>query len=139
MTREQLAGGLSRDGFTVLRGDLPPLVLYNEKSPARRRAFTLAHEAGHICLEHRDDSPQNEAEANLFAANLLAPRILLWELKRVFGKISAQQICDIFTVSKQAAQLQLENFHGEFSRQERELLCSYGNLLPKPGEPKLGF
>jgi Zn-dependent peptidase ImmA (M78 family) len=141
MTREQLAEGLSRDGFTVSRGDFPPLVLYNEKSSAARRAFTLAHEAGHICLGHRDDSPQSEAEANLFAANLLMPRILLWELKRLRGKLCAEHACRVFLGSRQVARLQLLNLHGinSFGAAERELLRAYGNLLPAPGEPELGF
>jgi Zn-dependent peptidase ImmA (M78 family) len=141
MTREQLARGLSRDGFTVLREDLPPLVLYNEKSPMRRRVFTLAHEVGHICLDHRDDNPQNEAAANLFAANLLAPRILLWEIKRVCGGISEEHVCRVFLVSRHVARLQLINLHDieEFSAAEHKLLCAYRNLLPTPGEPELGF
>ncbi|MCL2068809.1 MAG: ImmA/IrrE family metallo-endopeptidase [Oscillospiraceae bacterium] len=139
MTRDELESQLGSDGFTVLRGDSPPLVLYNANAPVCRRAFTLAHEVGHICLGHRDDNPENEAQANLFAANLLMPRILLFELKRRYGHISAGYICRVFTASRQAAELQMRQTADEFSALERELLRAYAGLLSSPGEPELGF
>ena len=134
----------SLDGITILRAGRPPLVLYNGQAPARRRAFTLAHEVGHICLNHRDDNPQNEREANIFAANLLAPRILLWEMGRQNGNTApgTSQICNIFLISQRAAELQLRGLPDSseaFSDAEWCLLEIYKPLLPRANEPDLGF
>ena len=142
-TKEQITKSGSPDGVTIKHGDAPPLVLYNENVSLRRRAFTLAHEVGHIYLNHRDDSPQNEHSANTFAANLLAPRILLRELGRgrdIDACIS--QICDIFLISHTAVQVQLSclpDSQKAFSDIELQLLKIYKPLLPRRGEPYLGF
>ena len=49
------------------------LVCFREGGNPARLNFTLAHELGHIILRHRDNSPDEEAEADLFAECLLCP------------------------------------------------------------------
>ena len=68
---------LSEDAFTLpMNGG--HVICYNDSpavNPARRR-FSLAHELGHFALRHRRGSEAEEREADCFARNLLAPRLL---------------------------------------------------------------
>ncbi|MFR0557022.1 ImmA/IrrE family metallo-endopeptidase [Pseudoscardovia radai] len=48
-------------------------IFYNDAADYHRMRFSLAHEVGHIFLEHYDDNDVSEIEANLFANYLLAP------------------------------------------------------------------
>lgn len=67
-----------------------PLIAYNANHPPGRRRFTVAHELGHLLLDHLDSfhvdltvregaegrpgyNPAKEKEANAFAAELLMP------------------------------------------------------------------
>lgn len=52
--------------------DRPPVMLVNAGLAPDRYRFTLAHELGHLVL-HRLPSETQEKEANLFAAEFLAP------------------------------------------------------------------
>jgi Zn-dependent peptidase ImmA (M78 family)/transcriptional regulator with XRE-family HTH domain len=49
-----------------------PLVLLNVGTPAERQRFTLAHELGHMVM-HQVPHPDQEKQANSFAAELLMP------------------------------------------------------------------
>jgi Zn-dependent peptidase ImmA (M78 family) len=49
-----------------------PLVLLNLGTPAERQRFTLAHELGHMVM-HQVPHPEQEKQANSFAAELLMP------------------------------------------------------------------
>jgi Zn-dependent peptidase ImmA (M78 family) len=49
-----------------------PVVLLNTGTPAERQRFTLAHELGHMVM-HPVPHPQQEKQANAFAAELLMP------------------------------------------------------------------
>ena len=125
----------TRDGLTLRRkrgdGQLY-LVLYNEAAGSlRRRNFTLAHEIGHIYLEHADDGDEQERQANSFAAQLLLPGILVERLIRQ-GPLTAGDLCDIFFVSRQAAENRLRNMVGDlgYTDGDRALLDRFGGLLP---------
>jgi Zn-dependent peptidase ImmA (M78 family) len=49
-----------------------PIVLLNQGTPAERQRYTLAHELGHMVL-HRTPHPEQEKQADKFAAELLMP------------------------------------------------------------------
>lgn len=49
-----------------------PVVLLNHGTPAERQRYTLAHELGHMVL-HQVPRPEQEKQANSFAAELLMP------------------------------------------------------------------
>ena len=105
----------SKDSYTYCQekdNTLRFLIIYNSKiySIARIR-FSVAHELGHIFLNHFSSNCSNlsekeysvyEAEANTFANELLIPPSLLNE------SASADEIYKHFDVSKQAAQVSLE-------------------------------
>ncbi len=83
------------------------LIIYNEKKNARRIYFSLAHELGHILMNHvfRKDEIDHffmEGEANTFAGNFLAPPILIRETLNG-GSWNAQRIARRFRISEESA------------------------------------
>lgn len=133
-----------RDGCTIIRhnnGGTVYLVLYNEDTANRsRRAFTLAHEVGHIYLGHTRDSDKEEREANAFAAQLLAPSILVHELSRTStAPLYPEDLSAVFSISWQAAENRLTDMvrlcRTSFSPEEEHLLARCLHLLPSGGEP----
>ncbi len=93
------------------------LIAYNDTKPRGRVRFSLMHELGHHILEHKCDTASNEWEADYFANNLLAPRIVLYyaRLKQI------RKISDLFEMSVSAAHYAAQ----DFSRWCREV-CLYG-------------
>ena len=106
-----------------------PTILINETEPPLRQKFTCAHELGHILLKHTDkfgvayrdpqpsDDPKEQA-ANVFAARLLAPAIVLRDL----GVTSAEQIADICKISMPAAVYRMERLQELYDRDKRFLI-----------------
>lgn len=60
------------DAFTMRCGNRY-VVCYRQGGNPARLNFTLAHELGHILLNHVEDEATDEAEANCFAGHLLCP------------------------------------------------------------------
>lgn len=95
---------VSTDGFTLRRNGRY-IIVYND-SPrigAARRRFTLAHELGHYALRHSEEGNEvEEKEADCFARNLLAPRLVAlahgWaftDYPRAFGvSAAAARMCE---------------------------------------------
>lgn len=53
-------------------------ICYNEKKAPGRIRFSLMHELGHVLLNHGSfHSDEMEQDANSFASNILAPRIVI--------------------------------------------------------------
>lgn len=83
---------VSGDGFATSISGTPYIILNDQKSNRYRRRFTVAHELGHILLNHPSkitffrnseiDHPYNieEIEANIFARDLLMPATVLASL-----------------------------------------------------------
>ena len=69
----RLLNTVSTDGFAIRK---PKRVYVNERSYIRRQLFTKAHEIGHIAM-----MSDSENVANEFAANLLAPRPIIFAEK----------------------------------------------------------
>lgn len=94
------------DGFTfAVCGS--PMVFFNAVTSRQRARFTIAHELGHICLNHlewnrptvvnREPGPHDnprETAANQFAARLLAPACVLWALD-IHTPEDIARLCDI--------------------------------------------
>jgi Zn-dependent peptidase ImmA (M78 family) len=140
------ANGRLPDGFTLkpAQDDTAPcVILYNERQQnPRRRNFTLAHEIGHIYLDHRDDSDKNEAEANRFASELLMPEALLREMASGAGRpLTAEDVLDTFALSRQAANLRLQKLAIAASPtpQDREILRRFALLLPNFDGPEVSL
>ena len=94
------------DGFTfAVCGS--PMVFFNAGTSRQRARFTIAHELGHICLNHlewnrptvvnREPGPHDnprETAANQFAARLLSPACVLWALD-IHTPEDIARLCDI--------------------------------------------
>ena len=91
------------------------IIVYNEKKSKKRIRFSLAHELGHIILEHLHDKRTEidrggledvayfamEGAANTFAGNFLAPPILIQE--RISGKhFDISDIAKFFNISNES-------------------------------------
>lgn len=106
---------ISKDGFTVYKNDRF-IIFYNMEQPHNRVRFTIAHEIGHIILNHHFTSKNNllcfddytfekalENEANIFARNILMPTFILKELPVLTPYVLSNE----FIVSEEAAQVRL--------------------------------
>ena len=92
------------DGALVLsRGDLR-IVLYDDDIPnEQRKHWGIIHELGHIYLGHTDDSKKSEIEAHFFAAQLVSPEIVLWNICKRQGRLSDIDLSTHFNLSCEAA------------------------------------
>ncbi len=136
--------GGTKDAFTIVRGnasDTKYIVLYNDKIMSTgRQSFSLAHEIGHIFLAHDCDDDSSEIEANCFAAELTAPRILVNELiSKSDHKLTPFEIANIFGISKKSAENRIKSLATtpKFSPNEHALLKKLGGLLPNFDGPQV--
>lgn len=88
-------------------------VIYNDRCDERNQGrvqYTLAHEVGHIYLDHgADDDRTDEIEANTFASQLLMPEYSILRMYNDYGYVNQGVISAIFGVSKSAAQNRLDS------------------------------
>lgn len=143
-TLPQLTDGSDclQDGCTFIcrhQGETRHIILYNEDARSSGRlGFTLAHELGHVYLNHRQDGDTQEKEANCFAAQLLAPMVLIHEMARQSPvRLTPEDLRQVFSLSYQAAENRLRELPRHFSptRDDLALLKKLGYLLPCHGEP----
>lgn len=102
------------------------IIYFNKNYNIKRIRFTLAHELGHILLNHENlnhmihkNNNVEEYQANIFARCLLMPAIVLKEL----NCIEPQHISNICEVSLQAAEYRSK-------RMKELLLKNKFNLSP---------
>lgn len=75
-------------------------IFYDATLPAEVQRFTIAHEIGHILLEHFErDTKSREKQASMFAARILMPMAILKECEVK----SVEEIQSLCFVSLQAA------------------------------------
>lgn len=119
------------DGFIIRPDDAPPIIFYNGMCSVGRQRFTIAHELGHLLLDHKGDlinrepSPGDnpvEREANIFAARLLAPSCVLWGVDTC-NPSTISQLCNI---SYQAANFQARRMV-ELLARDRKYMQQYGH------------
>lgn len=82
-------------------------VYYNDQAMFCRRRFSLAHELGHIVLDHQTPYTNiKEREANYFASRLLAPRIAIYyaECK------NANDVSKIFQMTYEASSYAFDDY-----------------------------
>jgi Zn-dependent peptidase ImmA (M78 family) len=116
------------DGAILEIEGKPKIAVLNRSKPIQRQRFTLAHELGHIFLEHKkrdiydadasrenleefqdvERKPPKEVEADVFASELLIPYEQLKKHQEEINRID--KLAGIFQVSKQAMTLAVLNF-----------------------------
>lgn len=92
------------DGFTVMRhsdGGWDFLTYYNDNLPLVRQRFTIAHEIKHVFYREENSTEKDEALADHFARELLAPSCLVMFLME---NHSVSELCNFFNISVQATQ-----------------------------------
>ena len=94
----------------------PPMITYNANSSSVRCRFSIAHELGHFALSHRPISFSDlfggdlsrdagqEREANIFAAELLMPKVML---SREAHRFTISELTRRYRVSVQAMEIRL--------------------------------
>lgn len=105
--------GILKDGCCIrdLENNIN-IVLYNEECKNMERLnFTLAHEVGHIYLDHSEDGDNEEIEANCFAAQLLMPFSTVCFLKNIYKDANAFDLQNFFGVSNMAATKRLNTYN----------------------------
>lgn len=118
---------MDKDDLNTVSGailyDDKTILIDSRQNPNRQR-FTLAHEIGHLILNHRGSedysidyriqgqSERKEVEANIFASELLAPRdeVLEWAKKNKSddGYVWLAKFVADFEISYQASEIRLE-------------------------------
>lgn len=100
------------------------LILVNSRRLAARQRFTIAHEIGHIVLNHVDknqytplfkhdkiqveDKFELHRDADIFASELLMPTSHLLKLVKQGKAKDIKKLCAFYQVSKQAMEIKLE-------------------------------
>ncbi len=94
------------------------VIVYDDRRPAERSRFTIAHELGHIFLGHEltrlkyadmdefERSAKSEQQADLFAYRLLCPACVLWGISlRTAQEISQACRVDLSVACVRAARM----------------------------------
>lgn len=71
------------------------IVAYNSLLPFAMVQRALARELGHIILRHEGSSPENTAEAQCFAMNLLCPRPLVHAIQATGTRVTSDLIATL--------------------------------------------
>ena len=106
-------------GFCFTEGGDCCIALNENACGEQRRRFTAAHELAHCVLGHPDAetfSKRHEREAERFAAELLAPLVVLREC----GVGSVTEVSRLCGISRQAAELGL----ARLAERERRGFCA---------------
>ncbi len=123
------------------------IVVYNQSQYYKRQIWTLAHEFGHIILEHHkiagvtyssDLYDRFESEANFFASEFLAPTPLIQYIEKECGEVTQRDLEFVFCLSGEAAIYRLRDYEREkrcgLNRQhyKSELQLAFGErVLPE--------
>ena len=105
-------------------GDEPSArIVVNKNMSPKRMNFTIAHELGHFLMHqeyaksneyrilprsnhHSSDKPNEEKEADAFAAELIAPKGMLMRYKRI---ASLPELSSIFVASEEMLNWRIQN------------------------------
>ncbi len=93
---------ISNDAFTARN-----TIFYNDTMPECRIAFSLMHEFAHYIMNIPDGSRKWEDDADCFASNILAPRIMIHCL---LDRHDADQIHNTFGLSYAASNIAVKDY-----------------------------
>ena len=114
------------DGCCLVKHPRCSIVLYddNEQNECRKH-WGIAHEIGHIYLDHKQDLEIEEKEAHFFAAQLIMPECVIHEIASLMsGSIAAYDLFSHFNASYKSAQKRIDTIirRGCMSWAERDQL-----------------
>ncbi len=123
------------DGLTIVVDNMY-VVLFRDDMNYERLNWTLAHEIGHIYLNHKQGNKKEEIEAHYFAAQLLMPEIVLLDLAQKQDGITADEISEYFHVSHTAACKRIKTITNKYKHcmdlEEQSLLKKFQAVPPLP-------
>lgn len=129
-----------KDGYTVCKDGIYIVLYCNKTVYDERLNWTLAHEIGHIYLDHSHDGSIEEVEAHWFAAELLAPEIIIRAIARqrneIGRKLDVFDIQDLFHISYEASMKRVSSINRKCafsSYLEKETIMKYQNHILKHG------
>lgn len=112
-TAELSRNGLLPDSYTF-RSKKNRIVLYNDRQEStcpQRLRFSLAHELGHIFLQHKDDGFSSEAEANYFASEVVAHDTIVLPLLKGEWETDLERIREQMGLSWETAAIKLRSIN----------------------------
>jgi len=117
-------------GFSTFDETSQKFIIYVDDINATENKirFSIAHEIGHIVLNHKEDNFDNEKEADYFAGYLLCPDCVCIEDK-IFDKINCgpKYIMSWFGISLDAAMICLK--HIENRKNAKPVENSYEEII----------
>lgn len=91
----------SEYGYTVCSSKTKHwIIYYNDTKDEKTIRFTLAHELGHVIMEHICDDEPSNCEANCFARNILCPAPIIEDLQLK----TCEEYCSCFNISEPMAE-----------------------------------
>lgn len=123
---------LNERGYSVFEDNAFQIVVPD--CNIKQKRYTIMHEIGHIVMEHIQNNPKYEYEAERFAIGVLAPACVLWGLKIH----SAEEISELCNISITAARLRAQRMELLYKR-EQEFLKTRGHscFLQSPLEQQV--
>lgn len=92
------------------------IILYNDEvTYFQHRNWTLGHEVGHVYLGHTTDGDLEEIEAHFFASQLFMPEYSLYMTAKEYGRITKDDIAEIFGVSPESATKRIHTMNKKYS------------------------
>ena len=137
---------LGSDDALIVEQNGRYIIFYDEFAYAPRMIWSIVHEMGHFYLGHnlnfKSISPEQyekqEVEANFFAAQLLMPDQIIWEMvDRYNFDITPSFLQQHFAVSNEAARKRIETLYKQFdyrnTRQAKEnsdlIITKFGSFI----------
>lgn len=126
----------SIDGALVLSQGRQRIILYDDSiANEQRKHWGIIHELGHIYLGHTDDSKKSEIEAHFFAAQLVSPEIVLWNIYKRQGRLSDVDLSTYFNLSSEAATKRIQTLNRRAcynsAADDKELLSKFIPVLDR--------
>ena len=124
------------DAVSQWEPPMPPLFFVNVGLPGDRLRYTLAHELGHVIMQHHR-LPKADAEeaANHFAAEFLVPRA---DVEHELGGVTLQRLAELkayWKVSMQALLMRALHLGAITAQRYKLLIIKLGKLGYRRNEP----
>lgn len=124
--KKQICMNVSEDACLI-----DGIIYYNDAKQKSRIYFTLMHELGHIVLNHKVKNDIEENEADYFASCILAPRIMIHQLRlnNKCSRVTADDIHDYFGISISASNRAITDYNKWFK--------NIANTTRKPSDKEI--
>lgn len=126
----------SLEGACTIMYEGKSLILYDDSIAYEpRKHWGIAHELGHVYLGHTDDNRNAEIEAHFFAAQLVAPEIVLLNMAQRQGHLFGYELPGHFNISWEAAEKRVSGINRRpcynYGENDRILEARFAPILDK--------